>query len=303
MQERCLINGEESYLEALQNIRNNGKIKENRTGTDTQFLPNIIIEHDMELGFPILTTKKVAWKTLKVELEGFIGGITDKNWFEDRQCKIWSDWCNPQVVPYGHDEETQRRMKIESDLGPIYGYQWRRFGRTYTDTYSITEKLSPLYDDLSDQLATIVRTLRTNPDDRRMVCSAWNPNQLNQMSLPPCHFSWNLTHCDGILNLCWTQRSCDMFLGVPFNLASYGLLLHLLCSIYGFTPGRLTGVLMDAHIYQNHFEKINEQIDRTPTELPTIQTVDVDTIFDWDHTKTSLINYNPQSSIKADIAV
>jgi thymidylate synthase len=258
----------------------------------------------MQEGFPLLTTKKIATKAMAVELEGFIKGITTKKWYQSRGCHIWDEWANPEVVidnltgKMCNSELLELQKRID-DLGPIYGYQWRGFNHVYDEDCNGNIELC-------DQLKTIVNTLKTNPDDRRMVCSAWNPQQIAKMALPPCHFAWTLTHIDGELNMSWTQRSCDLMLGVPFNIASYALLLTLLCKIGNFKPGNLTGLLCDCHIYENHLEGAQEQVKRSPTELPTISIDNTDEAFDifnWTHENLEINNYNPQDRIKFPIAV
>jgi thymidylate synthase len=304
------------YLDLVQKILNEGVRKENRTGIDTLAIAGACIEHDMSEGFPLLTTKKMAFKSVKVELEGFIKGIRSKKWFQDRGCTIWDEWCNPAVVPYGNDADSKARMKAEDDLGLIYGVQWRDFKTPDALKTSIRERRTmdgKAIEQFSmlepcrgvDQLAKIVDTLKTNPNDRRMVCSAWNPQALGQMALPPCHLLWQVTVIDGKLNLAWYQRSVDVPLGLPFNIASYGLLLHLLAKEAGLKEGRLIGFLMDTHIYVNQIDALKDQIGRTPMKLPNLLTVypTGTGIFEWEHTNTMLQDYISHPSIKFDIAV
>lgn len=299
------------YIEIAQNILDNGVWKENRTGVRClTSLPAQFFCHNMQEGFPLLTTKKMAMKTLAIELEGFIGGITSKRWYKDRGCNIWNEWSNPKEVflnrmKLGYlydDKEGEKEVAAATDdLGPIYGFQWRRFGETYDiDDDGVLKG--------ADQLKYVVETLKTNPNDRRMVVSAWNPNQLNRMALPACHFGWGVTHVGGILNLNWVQRSCDLFLGVPFNIASYALLLLILCKESGLKPGYLTGILWDCHIYENHMEQIKEQISRTPYSLPTLEILSTGengkfNIFDWTYKHYKLNNYNSHPRIQAPVAV
>ena len=228
------MNGERNYLVMLDECVRNGDRKENLTGIDTFVLPPQFFVHDMRKGFPLLTTKKMAKRTCMVELEGFIGGITDKRWYQERKCKVWDEWSNKTTRPEGVSQEEWH------DLGPVYGYQWRRFGNKYhTDTViGPSDKKVPLPNRPTDQMADIVRKLHENPNDRRMVCSAWNPPQHDEMALPPCHLAWNLTHINGTLNLHWHQRSCDMLIGVPFNIASYAMLLHLLAEEADMVAGQ-----------------------------------------------------------------
>jgi len=289
----------EFYLKIVNDILTKGKIKSNRTGVDTLSLSGVIFEHDMSKGFPLLTTKKMYVKSVFGELEFLIKGLTDKKWLQDRGIHIWDDWCNPQKVPYGHDEETKMKMKEERDLGPLYGFQWRYFDADYLGyDADYTNKGR-------DQLKEAVEILKTNPYDRRMIVSAWNPKQINQMALPPCHYSFQLLANEDTneLDLLWNQRSIDTMLGLPFNIASYGLLLHLLAKESGFKEGRLVGFLADTHIYKNHFEGARKQLEREPLKLPIIETEKFNSIFNWEYTDTKLIDYNSYPKIKFDIAV
>ncbi len=286
-----------AYLDILRNIHENGERKGDRTGTGTKTLTGMLFEHDMQDGFPLLTTKKIPTKTMMVELEGFIKGITDKEWYQERGCHIWDEWANPQKAPYGHDEESKKRMLEERDLGPIYGFQWRHFGAEYEGPDADYTGIGV------DQLADIVTRLKEKPDDRRMMVNAWNPADLDKMALPPCHYGFQVNVVDGKLNLGWTQRSIDTMLGLPFNIASYGTLLHLLAKETGLEEGKLSAYLFDTHIYDNHAEQVEEQLSREPGMLPQAITENFTSIFDWDHTKTRFDGYDPQPPIKAPIAV
>ena len=182
------------YLDIVDGILSEGELKHNRTGVDTVAIAGATFEHDMSVGFPLLTTKKMAHKSVRVELEGFIKGITDKKWYQERGCKIWDEWCNPQKVPYGHDDKTKRKMFEERDLGPIYGFQWRHFNAPY-DNYDTDYSGKGI-----DQLSNVTDSLRKNLNDRRMVVSAWNPIQIGQMALPPCHYGFQVTVINDKLN-------------------------------------------------------------------------------------------------------
>ena len=317
-----------SYLDIVENVLDNGKwkspVRKNEQtgewepvdgGVRTLACPNVLFSHDMKEGFPLLTTKKMAWKTLCVELEGFIKGITDKRWFQERKCKIWNEWANPQRVSEIEDGmevagesdmfDKKQCQKDVTDLGPIYGYQWRKFDEHYGERYNGTPANGVSQG--TDQLKNIVETLKNNPMDRRMVCSAWNPNQIGMMALPSCHYSWNVTVIGNELNLFWSQRSCDLMLGVPFNIASYALLLSLLAEVGGFERGNLSGMLVDCHIYENQIEAAREQIKRKPGELPELyitEGADDFDIFQWTHEDVLLKNYNPQEKISfGDVVV
>lgn len=285
-----------AYLDILQKILDEGVLKENRTGVDTIAIAGAFFEHDMSEGFPLLTTKKVPFRLVASELEFFIKGITDKQWLTERNNHIWDEWCSPRVVPYGNDEETKKKMLAERELGPIYGWQWRNFGGVYHSFETPGEGGI-------DQLKRIVDKLKESPNDRRMIVSAWNPCDLDKMALPPCHYSFQITVIGGKLNLLWNQRSVDSALGLPFNIASYALLLHLLAKEAGLTEGKLVGFLADTHLYVNQIEGIKDQLKRRPYPLPKIETENFTSIFDWKFTDTKVIDYESHSSIKFDIAV
>jgi thymidylate synthase len=287
---------EKEYLSILKNIMDNGALIPNRTGIDALTIPHTMFQHDMSTGFPLLTTKKIAFKTMKVELEGFIKGITDKRWYQERGCKIWNEWCNPSKIPEGLSLEKKKEFqKNENDLGPIYGAQWRNFNGVGTS--------NQWGNPASDQLNSVVETLKKNPQDRRMICSAWNPLVLDKQALPPCHVLWHATVVNDKLSLCWFQRSCDFFLGIPFNAASYGLLLHLLAKEAGLNEGILTGFFSNAHVYVNHLDAVNEQLSRTPFDYPKIETKNFTSIFDWKHEDSKVINYQCHEAIKAPVAI
>jgi len=281
------MHGEENYLQIFKTILEDGVLIPNRTGISAYTVPHMMIQHDMNLGFPLLTTKKMAWKAMRVELEGFIKGITDKRWYQERGCHIWDEWCNPKKIPSGLSIEEKKKFQLnEFDLGKIYGSQWRNFNEQNCD-----------------QLRNIINILKTNPNDRRMLCSAWNPLVLDEQALPPCHYAFHLIVINDTLHLCWNQRSVDAMLGLPMNLASYGLLLHLLCKESGYKEGILTGFLSNCHIYENHIEGAKEQLMREMLQLPTVETLKFISIFEWDHKDTLLQNYKSQDKIVFEIAV
>lgn len=327
-----------NYLEIIKNVVNNGVAKQAtrydaagnilpvENGTIGTFCE--IFRHDMSTGFPLTTLRKMPWKSIRVELEGFIKGVTDKRWFQERGCKFWDEWANPKLVnqhkyvqEFEYDEAAPRKtleaewnnrkkeaQKELTDLGPIYGYQWRKFGEWYDEGggYDYTERYQKVGIDFNgiedgfDQLKSIVDKLKTSPYDRRMVCSAWNPNQMHMMALPPCHWAWNVVVYGDKLNLIWHQRSCDLLLGVGSNIASYGLLLMLLCKESGLKPGELVGTLADCHIYENHMEAAKKLIEREEKELPQIEILDKDgkfSIFEWEWKDVLLTNYNPHDKI------
>lgn len=290
-----------AYLDILRNIIENGidksPTRRNPTtnevevvdgGVKTIGLPNLVFSHNMKDGFPLATCRKMPFKSMSVELEGFIRGITSKKWYQDRNCFYWRNWCNPSLIPEGLDwAEKKIFMEEEDDLGPIYGAQWAVFNGLGG----------------CDQLWHIVDKLINSPDDRRMVCSAWNPNQFEEMALPPCHFAWSVTKYGNTLNLIYHMRSCDMIRGS--NISTYGLLLELLAATAGLTPGNLTGTFADAHIYDRDIEQTKELIKREPKTLPNIrftnnsgQLKEKFHIFDWTYQDVELLNYNPHEAMK-----
>jgi thymidylate synthase len=408
-----------NYLEIIKNVLengvskqatrydNNGNVIHVENGTIGTFCE--IFRHDMSKGFPLTTLRKMPWRSIRVELEGFIKGITDKKWYEDRKCGFWSEWSNPLGIPKSFNVEQKKEHQLkDTDLGNVYGAQWRNFnlinkpiprnlnnlkptvasvGVILNETndkidqflketwesilnkcYSISNKEYNNYggqgiyvvnrwltyeyfkedvqnilgwenkisnpidftlkinyiDDCCygpnsciwsnnkenifinknkcvDQLQSIVEKLKTSPYDRRMVCSAWNPNQINMMALPPCHWGWNVVVYGEKLNLIWHQRSCDLLLGVGANIASYGLLLMLLAKESGLKPGELVGTLADCHIYENHMNAARKLIERTENELPELIIENKDdefSIFNWTYDQANILNYNPHEKLE-----
>ncbi len=259
---------DEQYRGLLAEVLYNGTEKDDRTGTGTLSRFGMSIRHRMDDGFPILTTKKVAFKTMVTELKWFLKGDTHIKYLLDNNCHIWDGDAYKRykrVYNYDLDEPLSKAEfidKVQNDpsymhwglLGPIYGAQWRSWG-------------SKKY---IDQIADLIENLKNNPDSRRHLVSAWNVEDLGQMTLPPCHYAFQCYVADGKLSLMWQQRSADLFLGVPFNISSYGLLLELLCVETGYEPGELIGNFGDVHLYKNHLEQAKEQISRDPFELPKL---------------------------------
>ena len=287
-----------AYLDILENCLNNGTKSDNRTGIPTIRIPwGATFQHDMSTGFPLLTTKKMGLKNIATELEFFIKGYTDKKWLQDRNCHIWDEWSNPGIWEPIYDETItglQKKyadtlnlddktktdlknviMSATRDLGPIYGWQWRHFGSTYIWNPDNPDKnYSNTYRFGKDQLANVIETAKKDPNNRRLIVSAWNPTDQDRMALPPCHIMHQILIHNGKLNLIWTQRSCDMFLGIPYNIASYALLLLLYAKELGYKPGILRGELHDVHIYENHIPQVKEQLSRKPHDLPTVEIPD-----------------------------
>ena len=300
----------QNYLNILHDINTRGRAKIARTYKTTGIF-DAQWSFDLSTGkFPMMTTRKLGQKSMAAELWCFIHGITSKKTFQDMGCTFWDEWCNPKKLPpYLVDDAKKDFMALEDDLGPIYGYQWRNFGEPYIPGKSLT------INSAGDQLAHAASLLRTNPDDRRLIVSAWSYCQIPQMALPPCHVLFNLVHYEGTLNLKWHQRSCDMVLGVPYNIACYSLLLLLLARHANLRPGVVSGTLCDAHIYDggtvNHSEGVAIQLQREPRELPTCEIVDNNIhnkqypfdIFQWKPEHFKLVDYNPHPTIKFNVAV
>ncbi len=285
------------YLTIVEKILNQGVAKPDRTGTGTIAIAGAMFEHEMNQGFPLVTTKTVPFRLVASELECFIKGITDKRWLQERDNHIWDEWCTPLKVKYAHDPETKKKMMAERDLGPLYGWEWRHFGAEYK-TYDTDYTGQGV-----DQVKRVVEELKTNPSSRQMLVLAWNPMDIQKVIPPFCHYGFQVTVLDGKLNLFWNQRSVDVALGLPFNIASYALLLHLLAKETGLEEGKLTGFLADVHIYQNHIEGLKEQLTREPFPLAKIETENFNSVFEWQYQDSKVIDYKHHSRIKFEVAV
>jgi thymidylate synthase len=284
-------NADKEYFRLVNKILNEGSWETNRTGERAMTTAGFMFEHDMAEGFPLLTSRKLPFKSTKVELEFFIKGLNNKKWLQERGCKYWDGWANPQKVPYGNDEETKRKMREEEDLGLIYGVQWRNFS-------------DPLHPENGiDQLKKIVDTLKTNPQDRRMVCTAWNPLALPHAALPSCHDGFRICVIGNKLNLAWTQRSVDTYLGFPANLSSYALLLHLLAKESNLEEGKIIGFLWNIHLYENQITAAKELLNRETYQLPSIKTEKFSSIFDWEYSDTELIDYKSSPVLSVDVVI
>lgn len=270
------------YLDALQHILDHGEDVANRTGVDTRALFGMQMRYGMREGFPAMTTKRLAFNAVKAELLWFIKGSGDVKELQKLGCRIWD--ANAEA-PYW-----KPKAKFEGDLGRIYGVQWRSWRKHDGTTH--------------DQLREAIRLIQHDPDNRRIIVNAWNPGELDQMALPPCHSFFQCRVIKGKLSLIMYQRSCDMFLGVPFNIASYALLLGMMAQVTGLEPGEFIHMLGDAHIYHNHFDQVKEQLSRTPYPLPKLwlnpEVKDIDG-FTMDDIK--LLDYQCHPPIKAVMAV
>ena len=303
---------DEQYRGILAELLYNGKEKGDRTGTGTLSKFGMQIRHNMKDGFPLLTTKKIAVKTMMTELKWFLKGDTNIKYLVDNNCNIWNGDAYKNFlkksVPHDHQETKEEfiyKMKTDNEfaekwgeLGPIYGKQWRSWTEYYVEKFNGGNPV--IVERTSDQIENLINDLKSNPDSRRLMVNAWNVGELEDMTLPPCHYGFQCYVVDGKLSLMWNQRSVDTFLGLPFNIASYGMLLMLLCEETGYEPGDLIGNLGDVHLYNNHVEQAKEQIDRDGFDLPTIKLSNVDILkgeFDY-----QLINYHFRPSIKAPLS-
>lgn len=293
----------QEYLRILKDVVENGVLTNNRTGVSAYRTTGNMFTHDMRDGFPLLTTKKMGMKTIAAELEFFIKGLSDKRWLQERGCHIWDEWCNPKKVKYAHDDDTKAKMEAESDLGRVYGVQWTKWNKF--EYAGDTSAYGPVFvPQQINQLKNVIDTLKTNPLDRRMIVMAWNPSELDQMALPPCHYSFQILSDGEYIDLIWQQRSVDTPLGLPYNIASYALLLTLIAKTVNMKPRKLIGFLADVHIYENQMDGIKEQLTRTPMSLCRLELLDTFTdLFEWKYDEFKLIAYTSHPTIKFPIAV
>ena len=260
------------YLNLLNRILTEGTQKGDRTGTGTLSVFGNQMRFNLEEGFPLLTTKKLHLKSIIYELLWFLQGNTNAKWLQERGVRIWNEWA---------DED--------GNLGHIYGYQWRSWPRP--DGGAI------------DQIRQVIDTIKKNPNSRRMIVSAWNVAEVEDMALPPCHVLFQFYVAEGRLSCQLYQRSCDTFLGVPFNIASYALLTMMIAQECGLQPGEFVHTMGDTHLYLNHMEQVREQLSRTPRALPTMRlNPDVKSVFDFRYEDFTLEGYDPYPTIKAPMS-
>lgn len=263
----------QQYLDLLHRILEEGEVKTDRTGTGTKSIFGHQMRFNLEDGFPVLTTKKLHLKSIIYELLWFLKGDTNVKYLQEHGVSIWNEWA---------DEN--------GDLGPVYGHQWRSWPDHRGGTI--------------DQIQNVVDLIKHHPDSRRMLVTAWNPADISEMALPPCHCLFQFYVADGRLSLQLYQRSADTFLGVPFNIASYALLLQMMAQVTRLKAGDFIHTTGDTHLYLNHIEQAKLQLTRTPRELPQMKlNPDVKSLFDFRYEDFELLNYNPWPHIKAEVAV
>jgi thymidylate synthase len=296
----------QQYLDLLNDILENGEKKEDRTGTGTISIFGTQSKYDLRKGFPMVTTKKMPFKVIVAELLCFIRGETTKQAFKDMNCHIWDEWCNPKRVPEGLSDEERKAFQLEEDdLGRIYGAQWTDWkGYKYSfANFQRHKDALKYYEPFSiNQLQNAIDTIKTNPDSRRIIVSAWNPAELDQMALPPCHMFFQLYVVNGRLDCQLYQRSADTVLGVPFNIASYAILMHMIAKECDLEAGIFTHTIGDAHIYLNHLDNLKIQLERDPLPLPKLILSDKD-FWDYDLNDFKLEGYESHPAIKFPIAV
>ncbi len=284
------------YLDLVESILNEGIEAPCRTGNKVLVKLNQHLTWDLNEGFPILTFRQIPFKGVKGELSCFLEGITDKKVFEERGCKYWNDWCNPKKVPYSDKEG----MKKENDLGNIYGFNWLHFGAEYKgETVDYTEQGF-------NQLQRVVEKLKTDPYDRRLIMTAWDPAHMNTMGLPPCLHTWQFNYLGDKLHLTGLQRSADTLLGVPADMIQASLLLHLMAQTVSMKVGTVTLQFANCHIYDNHIDITREHLEKwrkCDISLPKLILDPNATVFNFMPDMAKLDNYQFEEKVKFDIAV
>lgn len=287
------INEEEiSYLMLLSKLLKAAP-KDDRTGTGTSEIFGHQMRFDLSKGFPLLTTKKVHFKSIAIELFWFLRGRTDNQWLKERGVTIWDEWAT--------EEKCKQFGRKEGDLGPIYGHQWRNF----TTIEEIVDSESDQEYGLTgfDQIAWVIDEIKTNPNSRRLIVSGWNPSEANQVALPPCHTMFQFHVNEGKLSCQLYQRSADTFLGVPFNIASYALLTHIIAKECNLEVGEFIWTGGCVHLYKNHFEQAKLQLTRSPRQFPKLVIKNKKPFDKYEFEDFEIVDYNPHPSIKAEVAV
>ena len=284
-----IIKNEQAYLDLLRLVLNEGTEKGDRTGTGTLSHFGAQLRFNLADGFPLLTTKKVHLKSITYELLWFLSGSTHVDYLQQNGVRIWNEWATT--------EQTARFNRPAGDLGPIYGHQWRNYGATTTADGQYNS-------DGVDQIAQVVEQIKTNPNSRRLIVSGWNPGEAEQVALPPCHTLFQFFVADNKLSCQLYQRSADLFLGVPFNIASYAMLTHMVAQVCGLEVGEFIWTGGDCHIYQNHREQVELQLTRSLYTLPTLAlNPNIKDIFAFNYEDISVDGYESHPAIKAQVAV
>lgn len=266
------MNTQYQYEDLLSRVLHDGVQKGDRTGTGTRSLFAQQLRYDLADGFPLITTKKIHFRSVVYELLWFLRGDTNIKYLQDNNVHIWDEWAGP-----------------DGELGPVYGNQWRHWG-------------PDIYHQI-DQISEVLHTLRTNPDDRRMIVTAWNPSDVQYQALPPCHILFQFYVANRRLSCHLYQRSCDLFLGVPFNIASYALLTRMVAQQVGLSPGELIWTGGDCHIYNNHVTQVTQQLSRPAYPFPTVMLSKPNSLFDYTYEHVTLLNYRHHPAISAPVAV
>ena len=278
-----------NYLDLMRHVLTHGVDKTDRTGTGTRSVFGYQMRFDLQKGFPILTTKRVHFKSVAVEILWFLKGDTNVQYLKDNGVSIWNEWATA--------EQCARFGRQEGDLGAVYGHQWRNFGATKNPDGTYQK-------DGFDQISWLINEIKTNPDSRRLIVSGWNPAEAGQVALPPCHTMFQFYVANGKLSCQLYQRSADIFLGVPFNIASYALLTHLIAQVTGLDVGEFVWTGGDSHLYSNHFEQTTLQLSREPLPLPKLKINPAITdLFAFEFADLELESYQHHPAIKAPVAV
>ena len=284
---------EQAYLDLLKYVIANGTEKGDRTGTGTLSHFGAQLRFDLAEGFPLLTTKKVHFKSIAYELLWFLSGSTDVDYLQQNNVRIWNEWATA--------EKTALFNRPAGDLGPVYGHQWRNYGASKNDDGNNNKAYN---DDGVDQISELVEQIKSNPNSRRLIVSGWNPSEANQVALPPCHTLFQFFVADNKLSCQLYQRSADLFLGVPFNIASYALLTHMIAQVCDLEVGEFIWTGGDCHIYQNHRKQVELQLTRELYPLPTLSlNPAVKDIFAFTFEDISVDGYESHPAIKAKVAV
>ncbi len=276
-----------NYLDLLRYIIDNGQDTDNRTKIKTRSFPFLNLKWNMDIGLPCITTKKIHFKSIIHELLWMLSGDTNIKYLNDNGVSIWDEWATPN-----------------GNLGPIYGEQWRSWGYYDENDYQVIDNVDVPRQKSIDQIQNLVDSIKKDPTSRRLLVSAWNVSDLSQMRLPPCHYAFQVVISGNRLNLQWNQRSVDSFLGLPYNITFYAILMSMLAQVTGYIPGTLSVATGDTHVYHNHFDQVKLQLTREPLPLPALKlNPDIKNIFDFKFEDVIIENYQSHPAIKGVVAV